>query len=224
VLTPEERSDVLSKFPDKTQILNAGTPDARPNTVSLRNDDNFRYDCARYRENLELGRHDEEWLAQAWTAHEKHKRGDYDEFLRKQFEEDWGIELPKDITKLPGETIARNGRGGSKDAEEPKTALRRNSPRDSEQPESIRKTQPISQPENQAASESLQPPEPSSKDLQSSSKSMLMLNIDPQKRREQPLVSDAVANKNSDKLTSEKARKFNPGAIEQNSLEGASQC
>ncbi|KAK4156479.1 Asx homology domain-containing protein [Chaetomidium leptoderma] len=94
VLTQEEKQDVLSFFPDDTHILDAGTPDARPNLVSLRNDDNFRNDCARYSENIELGRHDDEWLSQAWTAHEKHKRGDFNEFLRDTFEEDWETELP----------------------------------------------------------------------------------------------------------------------------------
>ncbi|KAL2260891.1 hypothetical protein VTK26DRAFT_4999 [Humicola hyalothermophila] len=96
VLTEEEKRDVLAKFPDETRILNAGTSDARPNTVSLRNDNNFRHDCVRYCENLKAGRHDEEWLSQAWIAHEKHKRGDFDAFLREQFEEDWGIKLPDD--------------------------------------------------------------------------------------------------------------------------------
>ncbi|KAK3297524.1 ASXH domain-containing protein [Chaetomium fimeti] len=94
ILTPEEKQDVLAKFPDGTHLLNAGTQDARPNPVSLRNDDNFRYDCARYCENIQLGRHDEEWLSQAWVAHEKHQRGDYDQFLRERFEEDWETKLP----------------------------------------------------------------------------------------------------------------------------------
>ena len=85
---------MLALFPDETHILDAGTASARPNTASLRNDDNFRHDCARYCENIELGRHDEEWLSQAWTAHEKHKRGDFDTFLRDQFEEDWDTKLP----------------------------------------------------------------------------------------------------------------------------------
>ncbi|KAL2021211.1 hypothetical protein VTK56DRAFT_7398 [Thermocarpiscus australiensis] len=96
VLTEEEKQDVLAKFPDETHIQDPGTKDARPNPESLRNDDNFRHDCARYCENIELGRHDEEWLSQAWIAHEKHRRGDFDGFLREQFEEDWGIKLPDD--------------------------------------------------------------------------------------------------------------------------------
>ncbi|KAK4105061.1 hypothetical protein N658DRAFT_395837, partial [Parathielavia hyrcaniae] len=96
ILTPEEKRDVLAKFPDGSHVLDAGTADARPNTVSLRNDDNFRHDCARYCENIELGRHDEEWLRQAWTAHEKQKSGGFDAFLREQFEEEWEVELPRE--------------------------------------------------------------------------------------------------------------------------------
>jgi hypothetical protein len=87
---------VLAQFANDTHILDAGTPDARPNLVSLRNDDNFRHDCARYRENLESGWHDEDWLRQAWVAHEKMKRDDYDQFLREQFEAEWETELPKE--------------------------------------------------------------------------------------------------------------------------------
>ncbi|KAL2135571.1 hypothetical protein VTI74DRAFT_8050 [Chaetomium olivicolor] len=94
VLTEGEKQEILAKFPDETHIQDTGTPDSRPNTVSLRNDDNFRYDCARYCENIYLGRHDEEWLYQAWVAHEKHRRGDFDEFLRERFEQDWETQLP----------------------------------------------------------------------------------------------------------------------------------
>lgn len=131
VLTPEEKQDVLAKFPDETHILDAGTPEARPNLVSLRNDDNFRHDCARYCENLELGRHDEEWLAQAWIAHEKHKRGDFDEFLRRQFEEEWEIALPDDCRPPKAPETANSSRttgpadpskqDGAESAEQPQT-------------------------------------------------------------------------------------------------------
>jgi hypothetical protein len=107
ILTQEEKQEVLAKFPDDTHILEAGTPNARPNLVSLRNDDNFRHDCARYCENIELGRHDEEWLSQAWAAHEKHKRGDFDTFLRDQFEEDWGTELPEKSNLTNSETESK---------------------------------------------------------------------------------------------------------------------
>lgn len=97
MLTPEERKDILAKFPDDSHILDAGTENARPDLVSLRNNDHFRYDCARYLENIERGRHDEQWLQEAWVAHEKHKRGDYDDFLRKEFENDWATKIPEEL-------------------------------------------------------------------------------------------------------------------------------
>lgn len=101
---------MLAKFPDETHISDAGTPNARPNPMSLRNDDNFRHDCARYCENIELGRHDEEWLNQAWIAHEKHKRGDFDGFLRDQFQEEWDTELPEERkTGDPEPTESKEG-------------------------------------------------------------------------------------------------------------------
>ncbi|KAK3327565.1 Asx homology domain-containing protein [Cercophora scortea] len=96
LLTPEEKADILSKFPDDRHILNAGTPESCPNRESLRNDDNFRHDCARYCENIAQGRHDEEWLEQAWVAHQRHVRGDFDEHLQKRFEEDWGVKPPSE--------------------------------------------------------------------------------------------------------------------------------
>ncbi|KAK3326256.1 Asx homology domain-containing protein [Apodospora peruviana] len=95
VLATEEKKEVLAQFLDETHILGAGTEDARPDPKSLRNDDDFRHDCVRYLENIETGKHDEDWLYQAWVAHEKHKRGDFDDFLRKGFKNDWGITLPK---------------------------------------------------------------------------------------------------------------------------------
>lgn len=110
VLTSEERKDILVKFPDDSHILDAGTENARPDLVLLRNNDHFRYDCARYLENIERGRHDEQWLQEAWVAHEKHKRGDYDDFLRKEFENDWATKIPKELlqkisrkSEMPGQ-------------------------------------------------------------------------------------------------------------------------
>ncbi|KHE80219.1 hypothetical protein GE21DRAFT_7949 [Neurospora crassa] len=109
VLTPDERKDILAKFPDDSHILDPGTEIARPDLVSLRNNDHFRYDCARYLENIERGRHDEQWLQEAWVAHEKHKRGDYDDFLIKEFENDWATKIPAELlqkTSRKNETLA----------------------------------------------------------------------------------------------------------------------
>ncbi|KAK3491553.1 Asx homology domain-containing protein [Neurospora crassa] len=108
VLTPDERKDILAKFPDDSHILDPGTEIARPDLVSLRNNDHFRYDCARYLENIARGRHDEQWLQEAWVAHEKHKRGDYDDFLIKEFENDWATKIPAELlqkTSRKNETL-----------------------------------------------------------------------------------------------------------------------
>ncbi|KAK5662762.1 hypothetical protein OQA88_6169 [Cercophora sp. LCS_1] len=95
ILTKEEQQEILASFPDESHILDAGTENARPDPQSLCNDDNFRNDCARYCENLGLGRHDEDWLAGAWTAHEQHSRGDFDEYLIQKIETNWDVEIPE---------------------------------------------------------------------------------------------------------------------------------
>jgi hypothetical protein len=66
----------------------------RPNLDYLRSDDSFRFDCARYAENIEAGCHDPDWLAESWTAHERRKRGDFKEYLASKLERDWDVELP----------------------------------------------------------------------------------------------------------------------------------
>ncbi|KAK5993686.1 hypothetical protein PT974_07122 [Cladobotryum mycophilum] len=97
VLDKEERAEILSLFPDKEHILDAGTEDAGPNFASLLNDDSFRYDCAVYTSNLAAGRHDPEWLASAWAAHERRKAGDFDEYLINKLQDDWEVELPDEM-------------------------------------------------------------------------------------------------------------------------------
>jgi hypothetical protein len=66
----------------------------RPNLDYLRSDDSFRFDCARYTENIEAGCHDEAWLVEAWTAHERRKRGDFKQYLARKLERDWDVVLP----------------------------------------------------------------------------------------------------------------------------------
>ncbi|KAF7548732.1 hypothetical protein G7046_g8573 [Stylonectria norvegica] len=95
ILEEEDRAEILSLFPDDQHILAAGTQDARPDFVSLMNDDSFRHDCAAYTENIAQGRHDPDWLAEAWAAHERRKAGDFDDFLETRFKEEWGQELPE---------------------------------------------------------------------------------------------------------------------------------
>ncbi|KAK0635289.1 Asx homology domain-containing protein [Bombardia bombarda] len=113
ILTPAEKMDILARFPDDTHILDAGTTNARPNVLSLRNDDSFRNDCSRYCENIGHGRHDDAWLQEAWVAHEKHRRGDFNDYLDQKFEDDWNVDLPEEH---------RAQRGGSTSSNRPKAA------------------------------------------------------------------------------------------------------
>ncbi|KAJ3499722.1 hypothetical protein NLG97_g92 [Lecanicillium saksenae] len=93
-LDAEEQNEIVALFPDQRHIITDADGTSRPNMESLMNDDSFRYDCAAYTENLLQGRHDPEWLAQAWAAHERRKAGDFKEFLRAKFERDWEVKLP----------------------------------------------------------------------------------------------------------------------------------
>lgn len=99
VLEEEEKTAILALFPDDQHVLAKGTMDARPDFISLKNDDSFRYDCANYTENIKQGRHDPEWLASAWSAHERRKMGDFDDFLEKKFNDQWEVEIPEAMMK-----------------------------------------------------------------------------------------------------------------------------
>ncbi|KAF5684094.1 hypothetical protein FCIRC_4092 [Fusarium circinatum] len=102
ILDKEEKAEILALFPDSQHILNPGTEDACPDFASLMNDDSFRYDCAAYTENIAQGRHDPEWLAHAWAAHERRKMGDFDAFLDNRFRDEWDVELPPELKTKRG--------------------------------------------------------------------------------------------------------------------------
>lgn len=122
-LDQDERAEILALFPDKGHILDAGTDGARPNFASLMNDDSFRYDCAAYTDNIAQGRHNPEWLASAWSAHERRKAGDFDAHLMDKLEEEWGVTIPEEMkirrTAAEAEVAAEaedeavRGKGGS---------------------------------------------------------------------------------------------------------------
>ncbi|KAH6955221.1 hypothetical protein HG530_009106 [Fusarium avenaceum] len=107
ILEKEEKAEILALFPDSQHILSAGTEDARPDFASLMNDDTFRYDCAAYTENIVQGRHDPEWLEQAWAAHERRKMGDFDEYLDDKFKDEWEVELPPELKTHRKPTISK---------------------------------------------------------------------------------------------------------------------
>ncbi|KAF5536292.1 hypothetical protein FPHYL_13020 [Fusarium phyllophilum] len=107
ILDKEEKAEILALFPDSQHILNPGTEDACPDFASLMNDDSFRYDCAAYTENIAQGRHNPEWLAHAWAAHERRKMGDFDEFLDKRFRDEWDVELPPELKTKRGPAVSK---------------------------------------------------------------------------------------------------------------------
>ncbi|KAI0408059.1 Asx homology domain-containing protein [Xylaria palmicola] len=106
VLTPGERETILAKFPDETEILDRGTPDARPDIAALRNNDNFRHDVARYQEGLGKGYHDPDWIQQAQAAHTSRQLGFYDDFMASDFEERWNMPMPKQPDAAGSESVA----------------------------------------------------------------------------------------------------------------------
>jgi len=80
-------------LPEHTHTLTPGTKQPRPNVESLRNNDTFRFDSARYCESIAAGKHDPDWLQCAWTAHEKRNRGDFDSYRVKEFEKSWSTRI-----------------------------------------------------------------------------------------------------------------------------------
>lgn len=76
---PSSRPDLVGAYPDVS---------------SLRSDDGFRHDAARYAEDLGSGRHDRQWLAEAWSAHSRRRVGDFADFEAAKFEDDWDVSLP----------------------------------------------------------------------------------------------------------------------------------
>lgn len=75
------------------------------------NDDSFRYDCAAYTDNIAQGRHDPEWLASAWSAHERRRAGDFDKYLIDKLEEDWGVEIPEEMKFRRTPPVTEAGEG-----------------------------------------------------------------------------------------------------------------
>ncbi|KAI1180842.1 Asx homology domain-containing protein [Nemania sp. FL0916] len=118
ILTPEEKSQVLAKFPDNLEVLDPGRPEARPDIAALLNNDNFRNDIAQYQGGLKRGFHDPEWIQQAKTAHELRLEGYYDESIAENFERKWGIPLPQWPQAGASEATDDNGQHANGTVEE----------------------------------------------------------------------------------------------------------
>lgn len=112
VLTPAERDLILARFPDETHVLGAGTADARPDLVSLLNDNNFRHDCARYAEGISNGWHDELWLWEAYEARDRRRDGEFDGVLEREVEVEWGVRVGGE--SVGKESVGETDGGGGK--------------------------------------------------------------------------------------------------------------
>lgn len=96
-LTAEDKREILALFPANTvvtHILDAGTPDARPNMNALLSDNNFRHDAEQYVTNLSKGMHDPTWLKDAWAAHHRRAAGEFDAYYIRKIEVDWNTTIP----------------------------------------------------------------------------------------------------------------------------------
>lgn len=106
-------------MPSETHILNANTPNARPNIGALVNNDTFRHDAEQYVSNISRGMHDPGWLKDAWAAHQRRTVGDFDEFYIRKIEVDWSADIPDE--HRPEHLRGKKKCGASASAEEKQT-------------------------------------------------------------------------------------------------------
>ncbi|ROW08993.1 hypothetical protein VMCG_02994 [Cytospora schulzeri] len=97
LLAEEDKKEVLALFPDNKHILDFDTSNARPDVMSLQNDDNFRHDTEDYVSNLSRDMHDPTWLQDAWAAHGSRAAGNFDHFYVRRLEADWKTTIPDDM-------------------------------------------------------------------------------------------------------------------------------
>ncbi|KAL8338025.1 hypothetical protein RB598_006756 [Gaeumannomyces tritici] len=90
-LSAAQRARLLAVMPARF-VKDGG---ARPDALALSNSDDFRHDCARYVGNIGGGRHDPEWIRQAREAHDRRAAGDFDDYLRAKFKEDFEVDPPQ---------------------------------------------------------------------------------------------------------------------------------
>lgn len=106
MLDIESQTQIIAMFPDRRHIVTDDSGTERPNFASLMNDDSFHNSCMLYTEDIAQGRHEPDWLASAWAASERRKRGDFDAYLEKKFEADWKVHIAEDPGINPSETVS----------------------------------------------------------------------------------------------------------------------
>ncbi|KAL8371859.1 hypothetical protein RB595_001587 [Gaeumannomyces hyphopodioides] len=89
-LSEAQRARLLAVMP--ARFVKDG---ARPDALALSNSDDFRHDCARYVGNIGGGRHDPEWIRQARDAHDRRAAGEFDDYLRAKFRDDFEVDPPQ---------------------------------------------------------------------------------------------------------------------------------
>ena len=112
-LDDEEQNEILELLPGHSQIVLPGSDRPRPDVGSLQSNDTFRSDSARYCESIVQGKHDPDWLHDAWVAHEMRNRGRFDDYQVTRVERDWGTEIPPEYR--PG-TLREADKATSKDS------------------------------------------------------------------------------------------------------------
>ncbi|KIH95118.1 hypothetical protein SPBR_03475 [Sporothrix brasiliensis 5110] len=97
-LDADEKRGVLARLPPGAVVLDRDTPElARPDVAALKNDNNFRHDCARYRSDLAAGFYDKQWLEEAFEAHAMRSTGLFDAYVLDAFESSWGVTVPDEL-------------------------------------------------------------------------------------------------------------------------------
>jgi len=95
VLSAEEKATIRALLPETTPY----NPDGSPSTDFLNHNTDWRNGIRQFQEDVQTGRMDPKWQADAAAAMEERAAGDFDEFKEQQYEAFWGQkqELPQHV-------------------------------------------------------------------------------------------------------------------------------
>ena len=97
-LTEAQRKDLKAKFPPHVTLDDSG----KPSFEFLKYDMNWQSDLRCFKENLEDGRYEQEWLEEAHQAMKDRADGKFDAWKLEQYEEFWGQKAEYDDHKFSG--------------------------------------------------------------------------------------------------------------------------